>query len=180
MNLLICPGVHAPELTQQFLVGAQLPLAPEKILVIPGEQLPVWSGVAVLDFLQHRLDRQEPLVLIGFSAGVVGAIVAAQGWQAQGGKVAGMFALDGWGVPLYGDFPIYRLSHDYFTYWSSAILGEGLDSFYADPPVDHLCFWRSPQTTQGWWLSPQRPYERKFTTATSFITVLLQSLLGTL
>jgi len=42
------------------------------------------------------------------------------------------------GVPLVGNFPIHRLSHDYFTHWSSAVLGSGNDSFYADPPVEHL------------------------------------------
>lgn len=90
------------------------------------------------------------LVFVAFSAGVVGAIAAARLWQAQGGSVKALIALDGWGVPLYGKFPIHRLSHDYFTHWSSALLGSGCDNFYADPAVEHLDLWRSPQQTQGW------------------------------
>ncbi|NJK53546.1 MAG: hypothetical protein HC936_13370 [Leptolyngbyaceae cyanobacterium SU_3_3] len=62
--------------------------------------------------------------------------------------------MDGWGVPLGGDFPIYRVSHDRFTHWSSAWWVAGLDSFYADPAVAHLDLWRSPQTVQGRWVSP--------------------------
>ncbi|MGB3188280.1 MAG: hypothetical protein WBB43_02490, partial [Limnoraphis sp.] len=66
--------------------------------------------------------------------------------------VKALIALDGWGVPLGGNFPIYRISHDRFTHWSSALLGGGVESFYADPPVEHLDLWSSPQTARGWWL----------------------------
>jgi hypothetical protein len=31
-------------------------------------------------------------------------------------------------------------------------LGGGNESFYADPGVEHLDLWRSPQTASGWWL----------------------------
>ena len=54
-----------------------------------------------------------------------------------------LIAFDGWGVPLVGNFPIYRISHDQFTHWSSELLGKGDKSFYADPPVEHLDLWRS-------------------------------------
>jgi hypothetical protein len=94
-----------------------------------------------------------PLTFIGFSAGVVGAMGAAVAWELLGGKVQALFALDGWGVPTIGTFPIHRLSHDYFTHWSSALLGAGQDSFYADPGVAHLDLWRSPQAIQGYWVS---------------------------
>jgi hypothetical protein len=89
--------------------------------------------LAVWSFLQTAADPQEPLLLIGFSAGVVGAIAAANLWQGQGRRVAAVIAVDGWGVPQVGDFPLHRVSHDYFTHWSSAVLGAGADSFYADP-----------------------------------------------
>jgi len=51
------------------------------------------------------------------------------GVAAIGGHVKAFVLLDGWGVPLVGNFPIHRLSHDYFTQ-SSAVLGSGNDSFY--------------------------------------------------
>ncbi|MCU0568633.1 MAG: hypothetical protein MUF49_18805 [Oculatellaceae cyanobacterium Prado106] len=94
--------------------------------------------------------HQVPLFFVGFSAGVVGAIGAARLWHQWGGQVQGLAAFDGWGVPLWGDFPIYRISHDAFTHWSSALLGAGQASFYAEPPVSHLALWRSPETVQGW------------------------------
>ncbi|RUR87323.1 hypothetical protein DSM107007_15080 [Nostoc sp. PCC 7120 = FACHB-418] len=30
------------------------------------------------------------------------------------------------------------------------LLGSGQTNFYAEPPVEHLTMWRSPQTVQGW------------------------------
>jgi hypothetical protein len=114
-----------------------------------------------------------PLVFIGFSAGVLAAIVAAHAWQVGGGTVRALIAVDGWGVPLAGNFPIHRLSHDYFTHWSSALLGAGADRFYADPPIEHLDLWRSPHRAEGWWVRslPGQPLTR--TTAASFLTALL-------
>ena len=35
-----------------------------------------------------------------------------------------------------------------------ALLGNGENNFYAEPAVDHLSMWRSPQTVQGWWVDP--------------------------
>ena len=32
------------------------------------------------------------------------------------------------------------------------MLGGGHNNFYADPAVEHLEMWRSPQTVQGWWV----------------------------
>ena len=80
----------------------------------------------------------------------MGAWGAALGLSLRQIKVKALIAIDGWGVALWGNFPIYRLSHDYFTHWSSLALGGGDKNFYADPPVGHLDLWRSPQTTRGW------------------------------
>lgn len=110
-------------------------------------------------------------MLICFSAGVVGGIGAAWAWQQSGGKIKALIALDGWGVPLYGNFPIHRLSRDRFTHWSSQLLGAGADSFYADPPVEHLDLWRSPHTAQGWWVRPER---QQRLTAAMFLNLLLE------
>lgn len=92
----------------------------------------------------------------------------------MGGQIRRLWAIDGWGVPLVGDFPIHRLSHDWFTYESSKLLGAGLDSFYADPTVEHLDIWRSPQTTHGWWVHSDSRQPATRTTAAAFVTALLQ------
>lgn len=93
----------------------------------------------------------------------------------MGGQIKALIALDGWGVPLGGNFPIYRLSHDSFTHWSSALLGGGTESFYADPPVEHLELWRSPQTTKGWW-NHQTPTGLKTATPTTAALFILEIL----
>lgn len=104
-----------------------------------------YSPWAVADWLQS-LDLQEPITIVAFSAGVVGAIAAAQRYRRS--AVRAFIALDGWGVPLVAPFPIYRLSHDGFTHWTS--LGYGQQNFYADPAVAHLDLWRSPDRVTGW------------------------------
>lgn len=180
MNIIICPGMHEPELTQSFINGLleQIPHSSLKesvrhqILVFPAQHFPAYSGFHILQFLGNATQYTEsqicendsdargfnrsvspiPLIFICFSAGVAGAITAAWTWQLLGGSVKALIALDGWGVPLTANFPIHRLSHDYFTHWSSALLGSGADSFYADPPVTHLDLWRKPQKIRGWWV----------------------------
>ena len=150
VTILICPGVHSPQLTDSFLQGLrQDNQAFGNWLIFPTADYPAYSALNILAFLrQHTSDAA--VLFIGFSAGVVGAMGAATLWQ-QFGRVQGFIALDGWGVPLAGNFPIHRLSHDHFTHWSSALLGAGADSFYAEPSVEHLELWRSPHTTSGWW-----------------------------
>ncbi|HEY9630346.1 MAG TPA: hypothetical protein V6C84_23880 [Coleofasciculaceae cyanobacterium] len=179
MRVIICPGIHSVDLTNQFLagLGEKLP----QVLVFPAAQLPPYSPLHLLKFIQEanlkaELSQLPPLLFIAFSAGVVGAIGAARLWQRSGGCVKAVLAIDGWGVPLDGDFPIHRISHDGFTHWTSAGLGAGQDSFYADPAVGHLDLWRSPQTADGWWVrqsgsSLQR--DRTATTAAQFIWTLL-------
>lgn len=51
---------------------------------------------------------------------------------------------------MLANFPIYRFSHDYFTHWSSACLGKGDESFYADPSREHLAMWQAPDLCWGW------------------------------
>jgi hypothetical protein len=174
MTVIICPGVHSPELTQEFLIN--LPVAPANLLIFPTEKYPAFSAIDVLQFLKEHQSLDVPVVFIGFSAGVVGAIGAAWGWQLLGGEVKALIALDGWGVTLAGNFPIHRLSHDYFTHWSSACLGAGEDSFYADPPVEHLELWRSPYTVEGWWVKSitGKSEHRRWITAGQFLNMLLE------
>ncbi len=150
-TILICPGIHDRSFTDRFLeTFTQLSIPVHDLLVLPTEQYPPFSAVHILQFLEGKITLSNRLILMGFSGGVVGAIGTAWGWQLKGGKVAALFALDGWGVPLGGDFPIHRISHDEFTHWSSGLLGRGRESFYADPPVEHLELWRSLYSITGW------------------------------
>jgi pimeloyl-ACP methyl ester carboxylesterase len=172
MPVVICPGVHAASLTSYFVKA--LPMRSE-LLIVP-HTLPVYSAPHILAFLQQQIlpsQRHLPILLIGFSAGVVGAIGAAYLWQSMGGQIAALIAIDGWGVPLFGSFPVHRISHDAFTHWSSRLLGTGQDSFYAEPAVAHLELWRSPQTVMGWSIrcSDQRHHR---TTAAEFLKQLVQ------
>jgi hypothetical protein len=170
MKIVVCAGMHGAELTEGFLKGMQWDGERSSVWVRPPE-MPPYSPQHLLAFLGDR--GREPLFLIAFSAGVVGAIGAARLWQKQGGSISGLIALDGWGVPIGGEFPIYRVSHDRFTHWSSGWLGAGLDSFYADPAVAHLDLWRSPQTVYGQWTSPTHNSPQPVA-LTTFITALLQ------
>jgi hypothetical protein len=176
MTIIISPGIHEPELTESFIVECLNPAT--DILTFPGEGVLTLSALHILQFLSARLGNklESPVIFIGFSAGVVGAIGAATKWQLQGGNVQAFIAIDGWGVPLWGNFPIHRLSHDYFTHWSSAILGSGEDNFYADPPVDHLSMWRSPQKVQGHWADPsiRFPQPQNSLNAAEFLHLLLK------
>jgi hypothetical protein len=186
MSVVICPGIHDPQLTQSFLAGlhsskrSQSLLSKNSshrnVLIFPTEDYPAFSAFHILQFLRESADVpvESPLVFISFSAGVVGAIGAAWGWQLAGGQVKAFIALDGWGVPLSGNFGIHRLSHDHFTHWTS-VLGRGEDSFYADPPVAHLELWRSPQIVQGWRIThPDGGKSLTRTTAAQFLTMLLE------
>lgn len=191
MQIIVCPGVHPPELTEAFV--RTLPTLPAAPLIFPAAQ-PAYSSGHILAFLVQHLSQASqsskiasrwnllqvaeiqtvktmPVLWIGFSAGVVGAIGAAHLWQKIGGRVVALIAFDGWGVPLLAPFPIHRLSHDAFTHWSSAVLGAGLTSFYAEPAVAHLELWRSPQQARGWAVHPSGDTP---TTAAQFVAELIQ------
>ncbi len=191
MIVVICPGIHDPELTQSFLAGLKSEMGKQslwsdssnstsrKLLIFPTQDYPALSSFHIMHFLRDRTEGvplESPLIFLSFSAGVVGAIGAAWGWQLLGGHVKAFIAIDGWGVPLSGNFPIHRLSHDYFTHWSSSLLGSGSDSFYADPPVEHLDLWRSPQIVQGWHIPHPvaGTLPRSRLTAAQFLTMLLE------
>ncbi|TAE54319.1 MAG: hypothetical protein EAZ88_09445 [Oscillatoriales cyanobacterium] len=154
MRLVICPGIHDPKLTDCFLEGLS----------------EVWGNVEPRQNIQRSYSvkifpahKQPP-----FSALDIFHFLCSQELTGE--------SLVGWGVPLGGNFPIHRISHDSFTHWSSAILGGGEDSFYADRPVEHLDLWRSPQTAQGWQISQtaDRIETTKPATAATFLVHLLK------
>ena len=125
----------------------------QECLVLPTEQYLPYNAIAIVQWLKQYYPfpvDAPPLSWIAFSAGVVGGIGAARIWQLQGGKIDNFIAGDGWGMPLIVNFPIYRISHDRFTHWSSSLLGAGKSGFYADPAIEHLDLWRSPHTCWGW------------------------------
>lgn len=158
MKLIICPGFHISDLTSKFLTslfsGAdQLPELDleSNYYCFPTEKYPSYSGWHLYHWLGEQPNLlNEELVFIAFSAGVVASIGAAMALSWQGVRIKALVALDGWGVPLWASFPIYRFSHDYFTHWSSALLGSGQESFYAYPGVDHLQLWSAPESCPGW------------------------------
>jgi hypothetical protein len=177
MTLIVCPGIHNPQLTESFLQSLAN-FCHQNLgrdwLIFPTTEYPAYDSREVFQFLapnQVKPSQASPVLFMAFSAGVVGAIGAARLWCLQGGKVKALIAVDGWGVPLMDNFTIHRVSRDYFTHWSSALLGSGSDSFYAQPPVNHLDLWRSPHTVWGWWL--KAPGCRIRTCAAAFITLLL-------
>jgi len=172
--VVVCPGIHPPELTDQFLKDLGLP--GNQFLVVPAS-CPPYSPGHLWQFLQHTVrPLPQDLSFIAFSAGVVGATKTAQYWQNQrGGRIKALITLDGWGVPKIATVPTYAVSHDAFTAWSTNLLGHGPESFYADPPVAHLDLWRSPQRVEGWqeqWVGPGLRV-RSPTTVAQFIQQIL-------
>lgn len=150
LTIIVIPGVHPTDLTDSFVRGIRDRIK-QNLLVLPTESYLPYDAIAVYRWLdKQQLSYTRPSSFICFSAGVVGGFGAALAWQLRGGKIHSFIAIDGWGVPLVANFPIYRISHDYFTHWSSAILGGGSSSFYAEPAVEHLDIWRSPETCKGW------------------------------
>ncbi|HTL90004.1 MAG TPA: hypothetical protein VL134_11430 [Leptolyngbya sp.] len=155
--------MHSPALTEKFVAALHLPR--ETVAIFPSDRQPVYSPHHILEFFSPH----HSVLILAFSAGVVGAIAAARIWQRQGISISAFIAIDGWGVPLFGKFPIHRISHDRFTHWSSTLLENSTPSFYADPPVEHLSLWHSPQLAQGMIQPSNQPG-----TAATFITDLIQ------
>lgn len=152
-NIIICPGIHSPQLTQDFVESIRNFIEQREYLILPTRRYLPYSTAATVQWLKQNYpipSKAPNLSFIAFSAGVVGSIGAANIWQLWGGQVNCFIALDGWGMPLMGNFPLYRISHDRFTHFSSGILGGSENGFYAEPAVEHLEIWRSPYSCQGW------------------------------
>ena len=112
--IVICPGFQEQELTHSFVnnITNYFPDL-DNLLIFPTDQYPPYSGFHLINYLQEKCkQKSQNLMFIAFSAGVVAAVTAAMQWQGEGGKIKGLIAFDGWGVPLLGDFPVYRVSHD--------------------------------------------------------------------
>ncbi|MBR8830883.1 MAG: hypothetical protein N5P05_000193 [Chroococcopsis gigantea SAG 12.99] len=174
MSIIICSGIHSHNLTIDFINGLKRSgIGSDNYAIVPIHYNPPLFPLALALWLKTNFaDDDRAITIISFSAGVVGAIVAANLWQFWGGKIAKFIAVDGWGVPLMGDFPIYRLSHDYFTHWSSVIGGGGERDFYAQPAVSHLDLWRFPHESRGWEIAGAK---KTYTNAAAFLSELLHA-----
>ena len=163
LPVIIGPGFHESQLTQQWV--RSLP-SYTRYQVMDGFAA---SPVAAYDWLLANVGQPDdgspavPIVAIGFSAGVVGLAGALALWNQQGnqqgGEVARLIAVDGWGVPVIG-VPVTRMSHDRFTHLSSLPLGAGENNWYASPGVDHLALWGEPEQAVGrsvkrWDIAPE-------------------------
>lgn len=178
-KIIICPGIHSPQLTDNFIQSLESldDFSLSNYLVLPTKKYAAYSPFDIREFLRQNLAQPSPsipLLFLAFSAGVVGAIGAANIWQLSGGKLTALIAFDGWGVPLIGNFPIYRVSHDYFTHWSSGLISFSQDSFYAQPDVTHLDLWRWPHNAWGWWEKPSGL--KVYTNAAEFIKKLINQM----
>ena len=177
MTLVICPGVHPSVWTHSFLnqlddqLAKQLPTGKQIDRVIPTHQNAPWSAYALRTFMESQMASHAPLIFVAFSAGCVAAMGVARYWVEQGRPVAAVIALDGWGLPVTGPFDTYRLSHDAFTHQTSAYLGAGNKSFYADPPVSHQYLWCQPAQVTGWQVNnlSADPRSETPTTALAFL-----------
>lgn len=156
LPVVICQGFHDGALTERLV--RSLPVFTQPYIV----DTTTVSPFKVHQWLERTFGNRDaaaqlPLVGIGFSAGVVGLAGALGLWKHQGGKVARLIAVDGWGVPVVG-LPVVRLSHDRFTHLSTLpldavgeLLGDASKvNFYADPSVDHLDLWGDPEAANGW------------------------------
>lgn len=158
MGIIICPGLLAVAASQRFWQTVQehsttdLNLnrsvgTAETVIFLPPD-CPVYSPQHVLQAVRPLL-TPEPWIWIGFSAGIVGGLGAARYCHDQF-PVHAFIALDAWGVPLIAPFPIYHLSHDRWTHHIVAAFNTLEGSFFADPDVNHLDLWETPDRVSGW------------------------------
>ncbi len=145
LPVIVCPGFNRVELTERFTRSLPAFTRPYVVRSLPISPLGLYQWMS--DTLGNPA-TQRPIVGIGFSAGVVGLAGALLLWQQSGGKVARLFAVDGWGVPVLG-LSVTRLSHDRFTHLTTLPLGAGDTNFYAEPAVDHLSLWGTPDQVMG-------------------------------
>jgi hypothetical protein len=148
-TLVILPGEEwspsAVAANRQAREWIQTSLDPCCLWVPPA--IGLWNSWAVHSWLQTQIAPTASLLLLAFSAGVVGALGLTQLWS---GAVAALIAVDGWCVPLWLSCPVIRLSHDLDTHTNGLAFGGGRAQFYADPFVSHSQLWAEPDRVLGW------------------------------
>ncbi|NJK61303.1 MAG: hypothetical protein HC921_00190 [Synechococcaceae cyanobacterium SM2_3_1] len=154
------PAVAANRQAREWI---QRSLDPSCLWVPP--EIGVWNSWAVHSWLQPQIVPTASLLILAFSAGVVGALGLTQLWS---GSVVALIAVDGWCVPLWLSCPVIRLSHDLETHANGLFWGGGIAQFYADPFVSHTQLWGDPDSVLGWsWIAGR--YQRS-----TALTVLQQ------
>jgi len=168
-SLVVIPGDHSSAEKRAATVAFRTALALPHCCLETG---PPWSSRAVRGLLAPLAGAE--VTVIAYSAGVVGAAAALAGDWARRHRIEirALVALDGWLVPLFVPFPVYRLSHDPFTHRTSRPFGMGRTNFYADPPVSHLDLWANPQAVAGWAVGAGEP---RRTDALAFLRACLDA-----
>jgi pimeloyl-ACP methyl ester carboxylesterase len=166
---VICPGFHAPNLTDRAIACLDLPVS-IRTIVIPTDQIVPCDPVRIANYIERDLltsgvipEQLAPIKLnfLGFSAGTIGALGAAWLWRDRA-QLGAIILCDGWGVPVlpvwdwFTDHQqptiapkIYRVSHDRWTHDTWSRMGIATPSFVADPEVEHLTLWRDLDRVQG-------------------------------
>ena len=160
--VIVCPGFHAPELTDRAIAALDLPLT-LNVIAIPER---IWPSdpVGIAGYLETQIPpecRTSPVSFLAFSAGTVGALGAALLWRSP---IRTIVLCDGWGVPvlplLEGRSPapisaptsaptVHRLSHDRWPHDTWGRMGIATPSFCAEPAVEHLELWGEVDRVTG-------------------------------
>ena len=172
-RLLVIPGVVPQEATDRFVQQLNIP----GVCCVPASIAPY--NPIVLDQFTRSQDLDSDLMVIAYSAGCVGALGWLPLWYRQQKTIKALMAIDGWPIPFWGKFPIYRVSHDLYTHRTTLRLGAGLEQFYCDPAVEHRSLWAYPETAWGLWNQVQKPQESHRTTALDFLQCIVARHLGT-
>jgi hypothetical protein len=168
-RLLVIPGVVPQEATERFV--QQLNIA--GVCCVPAGIAP-YSPMD-LDRFTRTQDLDSDLVVIAYSAGCVGALGWIPLWRRQRKTVKALIAIDGWPVPFWGKFPIYRVSHDLYTHRTTLRLGAGLEQFYCDPAVEHRNLWTYPEASWGVWVKQNNKQKEIYrATALDFLQNIIE------
>jgi hypothetical protein len=168
-KFLVVPGVVPQEATDRFL---------QQLNIVGGCCVPPgvspYSPIS-LDRFTRTQDLASDLVVIAYSAGCVGALGWIPLWQRQKKTIKALIAIDGWPVPFWGKFPIYRVSHDLYTHHTTLYLGAGLEQFYCDPAVEHRNLWTYPEASWGLWVKQNNKQKETYrATALDFLQNIVE------
>ena len=168
-RLLVIPGVVPQEATDRFVQQ----LGVSGICCVPVSVAPFnpWS---IEQFTQTQ-DLDTNLVVIAYSAGCVGALGWIPLWHRQKKAIKALIAIDGWPIPFWGKFPIYRVSHDLYTHRTTLYLGAGREQFYCDPAVEHRNLWAYPEASWGLWVKQNDKQKKTYrATALDFLQNIIE------
>ncbi|NJL90311.1 MAG: hypothetical protein HC916_11375, partial [Coleofasciculaceae cyanobacterium SM2_1_6] len=90
--LVILPGVHCQQFTEEFLAALQRLTTPQEIYIFSTTaENPAYSSVSILGFFRNRITiRSTPILVIAFSAGGGGGNSGVKILANDGGKSGGL------------------------------------------------------------------------------------------